>query len=263
MSNREGSLQELLQSAIQNQTNNMFTAIPCIVVAVRDNLEGMMVDIQPTVNQKLKDGTAKERTPILGVPVQFPVSTRAGFTFPIEVGTPGLAVFSMRNLDAWKSGNGRPANPLNFAKFDKGDAIFIPGIQPPSVSVNNPSKRIWQHSTSDAVLVNNIGTGQEVEVRLRASGDVVINTNQNTFVNCNNATINAQGALSMTANTITIDALESLSISSPAALVSINQTNWSGAITQDGAYTGTGVQTFNGVVFSSHVHGASPPPSNP
>jgi hypothetical protein len=263
MSNREGSLQELLQSAIQNQTNNLYTAMPCIVVSVRDNLEGMMVDIQPTVNQKLKDGTAKERPPILGVPVSFPVSTRAGFTFPIEVGTPGLAVFSMRNLDAWKSGNGRPSNPLNFAKFDKGDAIFIPGIQPPSVSVNNPSKRLWQHSTSDAVLVNNIGTGQEVEVRLKASGDVVINTNQNVFVNCDNATVTAQSNLDITANNITIDALESFNLTSPVANISIGSTSWSGTISQSGNYSGMGVQTFNGVIFSSHVHGASPPPSNP
>lgn len=255
MSNREGSLQELLQSAIQNQTNNMYTSIPCIVVAVRDNLEGMMVDIQPTVNQKLKDGTAKERPPILGVPVQFPVSTRAGFTFPVEVGTPGLAVFSMRNLDAWKSGNGRPSNPLNFAKFDKGDAIFIPGIQPPSVSVNNPSKRVWQHSTSDAVLVNNIGTGQEVEVRLKASGDVVINTNQNVFVNCDNATVIAQGDMTLSCS--------NLDVTADSATFDIGATNWIGNITHSGNYTMTGTATFNGIVFNTHVHtGVQPGPGN-
>lgn len=248
-------MQELINSGNQSQNNNMYTSIPCIVVAVRDNLEGMMVDIQPTVNQKLKDGTAKERPPILGVPVSFPVSTRAGFTFPIEVGTPGLAVFSMRNLDAWKSGNGRPANPLNFAKFDKGDAIFIPGIQPPSVSVNNPSKRLWQHSTSDAVLVNNISTGQEVEVRLKASGDVVINTNQNVFVNCDNATVTAQGDMTLSC--------ANLDVTANSATFDIGATNWIGDITHSGNYTMTGTATFNGVVFNTHVHGASPPPSNP
>lgn len=245
MSNRSGSLQELLQSAIQNQTNNFYTAIPCIVVAIRDNLEGMMVDIQPTVNQKLKDGTVKERPPIPGVPVQFPVSTRAGFTFPIEVGTPGLAVFSMRNLDAWKSGNGRPATPLNFAKFDKGDAIFIPGIQPPQIAVNNPATRLWPHDTKDAVVVNNIGQTTECEVRLKANGDIQINTNNNVEVNCDQAVVTANSRLDLSSAEININA--------PI-------TNWLGNIilqgnlTQSGNYTSTGTMTFNGINFSTHKH---------
>jgi len=149
MSDRSGSLQEVLVAAFQNQANQINTAIPCIVVAIRDSLNGAMVDIQPTVNQRFKDGEVKERPVVLGVPVAFPVSSTAGLTFPIKVGSTGIAVFSMRNLDAWKNSSGRPTTPLNYAKFDKGDAMFIPGIQPPGESVNNPSKRTWPHSTED------------------------------------------------------------------------------------------------------------------
>jgi len=205
MSDRSGSLQEVLVAAFQNQMSNVNTAIPCIVVAVRDSLNGAMVDIQPTVNQRFKDGEVKERPVVLGVPVAFPVSSTAGFTFPIEVGSSGLAIFSMRNLDAWKNSSGRPTTPLNYAKFDKGDAIFIPGIQPPGVSVNNPSKRKWDHSTKDAVLVNNIGTAQECEVRLKASGDVVVNTDFNVEVNCNNATVTAQENVDVICQNVTVD----------------------------------------------------------
>jgi len=246
MSDCEGSLQEVLVAAFQNQMSNVNTAIPCIVVAVRDSLNGAMVDIQPTVNQRFKDGTTKERPVILGVPVSFPVSSTAGVTFPIKVGTTGIAVFSMRNLDAWKNGSGRPTTPLNFAKFDKGDAIFIPGIQPPGVNVNNPSKRTWNHSTEDTVLVNNIGTGQECEVRLKASGDIVINTNQNVEVNCNNATVTAQAD-------ITLDCTN-LDVTAGTATFAIGETSWIGNINHTGNYTLVGTATFNSIVFDTHKH---------
>jgi len=184
-------LQQLLNSSTEDGLNNLYTAIPCIIIAIRDNLNEMMVDVQPAINQRMKNGTVVPRPPILGVPVQFPVSKTAGFTFPLNVGDTGLAVFSMRNLDAWKAGNGYPTSPMNTAKFDKGDAIFIPGVQPTSIAVNNPNKRLWAHDTKDAVLVNNIGQPTEVEVRLKASGDLVINTNSKVEVNCNDAVLNA------------------------------------------------------------------------
>lgn len=261
MSDREGSLQEVLVAAFQNQMSNVNTAIPCIVVAVRDSLNGAMVDIQPTVNQRFKDGTTKERPVILGVPVSFPVSDSAGLTFPIKVGTTGTAIFSMRNLDAWKNGSGRPTTPLNFAKFDKGDAIFYPGIQPPGVNVNNPNKRTWTHSTEDTVLVNNIGTGQECEVRLKASGDIVVNTNQNVEVNCNNATVTAQ-------SDITLDCIN-LDVTAAVATFAIGETTWvgdiahTGNLTQTGNYTLVGIATFNGIVWDTHKHtGVQAGPSN-
>lgn len=254
MSDREGSLQEVLVAAFQNQMSNVNTAIPCIVVAIRDSLNGSMVDIQPTVNQRFKDGKVKERPVVLGIPVSFPVSSTAGLTFPIKVGTTGIAIFSMRNLDAWKNGSGRPTTPLNFAKFDKGDAMFIPGIQPPGVNVNNPNKRTWTHSTEDTVLVNNIGTGQECEVRLKASGDIVINTNQNVEVNCNNATVIAQADIDMTCQNFSIDASDSFSVSAATASITIGNTAWVGNIDHTGNYTLSGTATFNGIVWDTHKH---------
>lgn len=263
MSDREAGLQEVLVAAFQNQMSNVNTAIPCIVVAVRDSLNGAMVDIQPTVNQRFKDGTTKERPVLLGIPVSFPVSSTAGFTFPIEVGTTGMAIFSMRNLDAWKNSSGRPTTPLNFAKFDKGDAMFIPGIQPPGVSVNNPSKRKWDHSTKDAVLVNNIGTAQECEVRLKSSGDMVLNTDFNVEVNCKNATITAQEDVDVICQNFTVDAAGSFDVTAATGTINIPTTTWTGAINQTGNYTMSGVATFNGLAFNTHDHIPGPGPSNP
>lgn len=246
------TIQESLNAQSNTLLNQIHTAIPCIVVSI--HLDKGMVDIQPTVNQKFIDGSVAERPPVLGVPIGFPVTKTAGLTFPIKVGDLGLAVFSMRNLDAWKSGTGYPATPLNAAKFDKGDAIFYPGIQPPSVCVNNPEKRFWEHSTDDVVVVNNIGTAEEAELRIKPSGNVIINTKAKVEVNCNEAQVIADTSLSLSTAELTVNAI---------------QTYWSGDIqltgtlSQSGNYTATGSLTFNGVDFSGHVHGSSPGPSNP
>lgn len=242
---REASLEELLKASFESNLNNQYTILPCIVLAVRDGLNGQMVDIQPTINQKFKDGTVKERPPVLGVPVSFPVSKTAGMTFPIKVGDTGTAMFSMRNMDGWKAGNGRPSSPMNFAKMDKGDAIFLPGIQPPGIAVNNPAKHILPHDTNDTVLFQNLG-GVECEVRLKASGSIEITTSgQPVVINCSDATVNASNSINLNAQTMTVDVGESLWL---------GNITLQGNLTQVGNYVLTGEATFNGIPFSTHRH---------
>lgn len=257
MSNRESGLQETLVAAFDNQISNVYTAIPCIVVAVRD-AEGGLVDIQPTINQKFKDGTqTQERAVILGVPVSFPVSSTAGVLFPIKEGTTGTAIFSMRSIEVWKSGRGRPATPNNYAKFDKSDALFFPGITPPSVNAARVDKHTWPHSTDDVVVFNNLQTANENEIRLKASGDIQITTTANVSVQCNNAQITAQQDVDVVCANFTVDAATSINMTAPTASISFGTTSW------NGSYSGTGTFTFNGIDFSTHVHGGSVGPSNP
>lgn len=249
-------IQDVLTSAFNSQMQNLYTAIPCIVVNVREGLSGQMVDIQPTINQKFKDGTVKERPTVLGVPVSFPVSSTAGMTFPIKAGDTGLAIFSMRNMDGWKSGNGRPVSPTNFAKMDKGDAIFLPGIQPPSMAVNNPGKHVLTHDTRDTVMFSNIGSA-ECEVRLKADGSIEINTStQPVTINCSEAIVNATTSIQLTSPAMIIDVPD---------ITIVGDITHQGSYSQTGSYTLVGGQaTFNGVVFNTHVHAPSVvPPSNP
>lgn len=249
---RESSLQELVTAAFDAQIANQYTAIPCIVVSV----DGPnMVSIQPTINAKSRDGTVVERPPILGVPVSFPTSNTAGMTFPIEVGSTGTAIFSMRNLDGWKEGNGRPASPQNFAVMDKGDAMFYPGLQTPGSSVNSPSKHVFAHDVKDTVMFSNIG-GNEAEVRIKADGSIEINTtSQPVTINCSEAIVNASTSIQLT---------------SPAMIVDVEETTWVGKIIHQGDYEQTGnytlvggQATFNGIVFNTHKHlPLTTPPTN-
>lgn len=233
------AIQSTMVSAFDSQINNLYTIIPCIVVAVRDGLNGQMVDIQPTINQKQQDGTVAERPTIGGVPVSFQVSKKAGFTFPIEVGDTGTAMFSMRNMDGWKAGNGRPASPMNFAKMDKSDAIFLPGIQPPGVAVNNPAKHVLTHDPKDTVVFANLG-GVESEVRLKVDGSVEINTsNQPVIINCSDATVNASNSINLNAQNMTVDCANTL---------------WIGNVVQQGNWTQTGTYVLNTININLHKH---------
>lgn len=253
------AIQDTIDSAFDYKMDSIHTSIPCIVLAVRAGGSSQLVDIQPTINQKLPDGTIKERPPILGVPISFPVSNTAGMTYPIKVGDTGMAVFAMRNMDTWKAGNGRPSSPSNASKMSAGDAAFYPGIQPPGNAVNNPAKHVLTHSTEDTVMFANLGA-VECEVRLKADGSIEINTsNQPVTINCSVASINAS---------------QEINLATPVMNVDSDVTNWTGNInlqgsivqigdwTQTGNYTAVGIQSFNSIIFSSHKHGTSPPPSN-
>lgn len=240
------SLQELMTASFDYQTNNLYTAAPGVVVAVRNNLEELSVDVQPTVNILNKDKTTKERPVVLNVPVQMPSSSLAALTFPINVGDPVLLVYSMRSLDIWKRSEGKPTIPNDNRKFDKRDCFAIPGVWPFGRSINKPSIRIWQHDTNDLVIVNNIGTGLENEVRLKANGNIVINTNQDVEVNCNNATVIAQADITL--NSANLD------VTADTATFAIGTTSWIGNINHSGNYTITGTATFNGIPFDTHKH---------
>lgn len=232
-------MQDVLTAAFQSQMNNVYTAIPCVVVSVAGPSS---VNIQPAINQKMKDGGVKERPVIQSVPVSFPVSKTAGFTFPIKPGDTGIAVFSMRSLEAWKTSDGYPSTPLNYAKMDKNDAMFIPGIQTQGVAVNNPAKHIYDHSVEDAVMFNGLG-GNEAEVRIKQNGDIVLKTQQKVIVECDEANVTANTSASIVTPTLSIDA---------------QNTTWAGNVTH------TGVFSFNGVIFSTHRHApGTTPPSNP
>lgn len=246
-------IQDTIDSAFDYKMDSVNTAIPCIVLAVRDNGSTQMVDIQPTINQKLPDGTIKERPPILGVPISFPTGPDAGMTFPVKVGSTGTAIFSMRDMTAWKAGNGRPGTPQTAGRMAASDAMFFPGIQPPGSAVNDPAKHVLPHNTSDVVMFGNLG-GVEAEVRIKADGSIEISTsNQSVTINCSEANINATQAINLTSPQMTID------VPQITLIGNINHTgNWN----QVGNYTALGIQSFNGIIFSSHRHGTSPPPSN-
>lgn len=198
MSQRTANLQEWVTDSFDYQTNGMYTSLPGIVVSVVDAGD-MLVNVQPTVNLKTEDDfSVTQRPSILNVPLVMPLTKDGGLSFPVQAGDLVWLTFSMRGLDAWKSSNGYPTTPLDMRKFDIRDCVAQPCVYPSSESPNNPSKRSLEHNPLDVVLVHNIGSGNEVEIRLKASGGVEINApGQEVKVVCNTALVEADTSVTL------------------------------------------------------------------
>lgn len=237
---RDVSLQEVLTDAFNYQTSKMYTAIPCVILSVHTSLSDCRVDVQPSVNALYKNDVVEEHPPILSVPVIFPSSSTSALTFPVNIGDTVLCVFTQRGIDNFKQGDGKPTRPVDFRKFDKRDAVAIPGLFPFGKSINNPSKRVLPHSTSDMVMAHNLGKGNEVEVRLKQDGGIVINTSTTITVNCNNVVVNGN-----------------------SGTFNVSNATWNGSLTFNGNITHEGIYTLGGINMNTHQHsGVQTGPSN-
>ena len=248
------SLEELLSLSVAEGLSGVYVAIPCEITAIPENLEDLRVDVKPVIDVLYADGTSEEHSQILGVPVVFPAGRVSMLSFPLFVGDTVLCVFSQQSLDNFKVGNGTSSAPNDMRRMDSRDAIAIPGLVPFAKSLNRPANRVWPHTTADYVIAHNIMSGTEVELRMKRNGDIIINTAQNAFVNCANATITAQQDISLSAG-------NNISLSAATMSVNIGSTSWTGSIVQTGDYTQTGTYTLDGININLHKHtGVTPGP---
>lgn len=261
----EYGLSEFVQDGIEYHTRQMHTSIPGVVVTVRQSLHQMTVDVQPMVSFMTEDGESIDRPVVLNVPIHFPTSKKSGMTFPVEPGDPVMLIYSMRNMDSWKRQDGtQSAIPTDNRKFDKKDCIAIPGVFPFSQSPNDPGKHTHAHDSKDTVMYSNLGDGNEVEVRLKPDGNLIINApvkvtvytadaevnvDNSTVVNTNTATVNADSSVEVNTATATVNATSSTTVTSP-------QSTFVGNLTVTGLFTYlAGMTGFGGVSGSTRING--------
>jgi hypothetical protein len=257
------SLQEMLVSSSDYALSNIYTSIPGVIVGIK-NMGQLCVDVQPTINVRTQGGEENtQRPPILNVPYQQPLSPQGGLTFPVAVGDTVWLNFSMRGLEVWKRSSGESAAPADMRTFDPRDCIATPAY-PFGLSPNQPNKRSLPHDPSDVVLVHNIGTGAEVEVRLKkGSGEVEINSPTKVTVNCVDAEVNASSSTTVNTTDFSVNSSNftvnsgNVSFSSGTFLVG---TGTYGITASDSAnmtanFSQTGSYTLNGIVLETHTHG--------
>lgn len=171
------TFESAIKAFFEYQMRNVYTAIPAQIVQVRDAGQ-QKVDVKPLVNMVFPDWKDDQEWPtILSVPLMYPASSTSAFTFPVKAGDTVLLVFNQSCIDVFKSGDGTAQPPSDYRVFNMRDAVAIPGLFPFGSAINQPSKHTLTHSTDDAVLVHNLGTSSECEVRLKSDGKVEINGN--------------------------------------------------------------------------------------
>lgn len=172
------TFESAVKALFDYQMRNVFTAIPAKIMQVED-AEEQRVAVKPLINNVFPDWDDSVEFPtILSVQVMFPSSSTSAFTFPINAGDTVLLVFAQSCIDVFKSGDGTTQPPSDYRRFDKRDAIAIPGLFPFGMAINQQSKRTLTHSTDDVVVVHNLGTAEECEIRLKHTGKVEINGSQ-------------------------------------------------------------------------------------
>lgn len=267
MSTRKMSLDELLSSSFGYQASGIYTAIPAQVVGIRDGLQGLRVDVQPSIDMRNKDGSeSSKRPPIANVPLQMPISTLGGLTFPVKKGDPVMVIFSMRGLDVWKKGDGSPDMPSDMRTFSMRDAMAIPCLYPSQKSPNSSSSRSMPHSTDDVVLVHGLGGGSEVEIRLKPSGDVEINSPKKVTINCEDAEVNSKTCTvntddcSVNSKDFTVDSsnvtFKSGSFVIQTGSYSMSATNSASSL---GTISHSGSFVLNGTPIEGHKHSGVQP----
>jgi len=193
---------ELLIKSFQHQIHDVYTSIPCVIINIKD-INEQRVDVQPAINIITPEGDYKPHPPILSVPVMFPSTSTSALTLEINTGDEVLCTFSHRCIDLFKN-QGGIVNPIDLRKFDKRDAVAIVGLSSFSKAANQPSRRTLAHNPRDVVLAHNIGTANEVEVRLGKDGSVSITTTGKITINADEAEVKAN-TVDITASTSTVN----------------------------------------------------------
>lgn len=196
------TLSEVINGLVEARTSRLNTCLPGVIVGVRQEAYGVFLDVQPSINLVAETGETLPRSVVLNIPTILPMSSTGGLQFELNVGDPVVLLFSQRGLETWKSGDGKPSAPSDMRMFDPRDCMAMPCVFPKQTSPANPGKHTYPHSSSDVVLVHNIGKANEVEIRLQKSGDVVINTSGKVTVNSSETEVNSDTAVVNATTTI-------------------------------------------------------------
>lgn len=240
-------LMDIIRTQFKIDMSEIYTALPCKIVNIYQDNAQQKVDVVPSVNNLMKDGSSEPSMQMLGIPVIFPGSSTTLISFPINAGDTVLCIFAQRSMDNFKIGNGEPTTANDMRKFSDQDAVAIPGLFPFGKSLNNPAVRKYPHNSNrDLCIAHNIASGNEVNIIMAQSGDMTINTEHAVTVNCKTGVMNAT---------------ESYTINTPTMNINASTTNWVGNIIHQGNYTMTGQARFNGRLFDTHTHAGVTPGS--
>lgn len=208
---------DLISQFISYELQGMQTAIPAIVLDIKENGSSLLIDVQPLINILTREDTSIAEAPIFNVPMQQPVSSIGGMVFPVSKGDNVWLIFSQRGIDRWKYGAGTPVTPVDYRRFDRKDCIAIPCVFPKSLSMAAAGRHSGDYSVGDTILFNKTGG---TEVILKKSGDVIVNSPKGKAqINCNSAEVNSE-------TDALINVKQDAVIKSPAGQTSLSGGGW-------------------------------------
>ncbi len=165
------TLEKILVNFLETYMQGCFFCMPAVVLNVKDE-EQLRVDVQPIVNRTFRDGSEPEYPVLMSVPCYMPHTKRSALTMPVEQGDTVLLVFAQRDIEQFKIGTTTPHAGNSQRWMDVNDAVALVGLSPFSESPNLARKHALPHNPKDVVLIHNMSTPNECELRLGQDGSV-------------------------------------------------------------------------------------------
>lgn len=154
--------EQVLTNAIEARLLEVHTSLPCVITNVRSN---SIVDIQPLLQRKYRDGSLVKLPIIQNCPVSHPRGNDYWIKLPLSVNDKGTALFAERSLDNWLA-SGDFVDPNDHRLHHLTDAIFIPGLY--------PQNSVVAGDASDLVVNNG-----KSEIQFKKSGRFKIKNDTN------------------------------------------------------------------------------------
>lgn len=213
---------EWVSIALHGWQSKIQTALPGIIQSF--DAKSMTCTVQPAINGQVRDEsgalTGVELPLLVDCPVQFPAGGGCTLTFPVKAGDECLVVFSSRCIDAWWQSGGVQVQP-ELRMHDLSDGFVLLGFRSQPRVIGSISTTAAQLRTDDGAAF--------VEVN---STTHAINANTSGA-----ATVSAQGGITLTAPTVTIN----------------------GDVQVNGKVTSTGDVTAGTISLQQHKHGGVTP----
>lgn len=224
---------DIIKTEIHNHNDNTRTAFPAVVTGV-NNTNPPSVTVQILNQRYTDDGENMDDLHIINVPIAYTRTNNSLILFPVKVGDTGMCIVADNSLGNFKiASNVNPTKVDNNRMKDAMDAVFYPGLAPPSVISQQLQRLALPRDANDLIIIHGTGTGAETNVTLKADGNVEINS---------------QFTVKVIAKDIELNANNSVSINASSLKVNVPNTTWTGNNTISGTWT------FNGIPFDSHKH---------
>jgi len=197
------------------------TAEPVVVQAV--DTAARTVDVLPLVRIVGGGGDAIDQSQLFELPyLRIQGGANAVIIDP-QPGDVGLAVYAMRDVEAFKASPGQPVNPGSARVYDKGDGFYLGGFL-------NVAPERYLRITDDGVEIEGVAS-------IKAHGQTV--------------TVTADSRITLDAPVVEV-----------TGILQQTGDNGGGSSSFRGGFTNTGGQiTSNGVTLETHTHNGVQPGS--
>jgi len=172
------NLPDVMNAIFDRRMSEIHTCLPAKVI--KYEFETQKATVQPLIKKDYLDGTKESLPIIVNVPVVWPRTAKASFTFPLEEDDYVMLLFSERAMELFLDKGGEQL-PGDRRQFDLIDAIAVPGLFPfnvPSLSTNNDDVLLIYKYSSFRIKKDGkmVITASEVTINgeLKVTGDCVV-----------------------------------------------------------------------------------------